>query len=147
MTRRTALLLAVALPLAALDLLHKALATTPVWGYHERGPAWIALSGFVVVGCVTLGRVPSRAVAAAAGLLAAGALGNGISALAFERGIPNPLVWESETHAAAFNLADVFTLVGIAFLMVLLGSLTIRNRERLLPPRAFARMFWQRRRG
>ena len=146
MRRRAAILLAMALPLASLDLLHKALATTPAWGYHERGAAWIALSGCVAFGSLALVRVPSQAVAAAAGLLAAGALGNGIAALAWERGIPNPLVWESSTHVAAFNLADVFTLVGISFLMVLLGSLMIRNRERLLPPRAVARMLWQRRR-
>jgi hypothetical protein len=144
MLGRAVLLLAVALPLAAADLLHKALATTPPWAYHERGGAWIVLSGLVVLGCLALVRVPSPAVAAAAGLLAAGAAGNGTAALAWERGIPNPLVWESRSHVAAFNLADVFTLAGIALLMVLLGSVTIRNRERLLPPRAFARMLRQR---
>jgi hypothetical protein len=144
MAERAALLLALALPLAGVDLLHKALAATPPWAYHERGPAWIALSGCVALGCLGLVRVPSRAVAAAAGLLAAGALGNGVAALLWERGIPNPLVWESRNHVAAFNLADLFTLSGIAFLMVLLGSLTIRSRERLLPPRAFARMLWER---
>ena len=144
MLGRVALLLAVALPLTGADLLHKALATTPEWAYHDRGPAWIALSGFVVLGCLALARVPSIGVAAAAGLLAAGAAGNGIAALAWERGIPNPLTWESSSHVAAFNLADVFTLAGIALLMVLLGSVTIRNRERLLPPRAVARMLWQR---
>ena len=146
MPGRVALLLAVAVPLAVVDLVHKALATTPEWAYHHRGAAWIALSGFVLLGCLALARVPSTGVAAAAGLLAAGACGNGIAALAWERGIPNPLVWESSSHVAAFNLADVFTLVGIALLMVLLGSITIRNREHLLPPRAVARMLWQRRR-
>jgi hypothetical protein len=144
MLARATLLLAVALPLSGIDLLHKAIATTPDWAYHARGGAWIALSGCVVLGCLALARVPSVAVASAAALLAAGAAGNGISAVAWERGIPNPIVWESSSHAAAFNLADLYTLVGIALLMVLLGSVTIRNRERLLPPRAFARMLWQR---
>ena len=144
MLGRATLLLAVALPLAGIDLLHKALASTPEWAYHARGGAWVALSACVVLGCLALARVPSAAVAGASGLLAAGAAGNGIAAVAWDRGIPNPIVWESSTRAAAFNLADVYTLVGIALLMVLLGSFTIRNRERLLPPRAFARMLWQR---
>jgi lipoprotein signal peptidase len=132
MLRRAVLLLTVAVPLAGADLLHKALGTTPHWGYHPRGAAWIALSAVVVLGCLALSRVPSAGVAAASGLLAAGAAGNGIAAVAWERGIPNPIVWESDSHLAAFNLADVFTLAGIALLLVLLGSVTIRNRERLL---------------
>jgi hypothetical protein len=144
MLRRAALLLVVAVPLAGADLLHKAVGETPDWAYHPRGAAWVALSVFVVVACLALSRVPSAGVAAAAGLLAAGAAGNGIAAVAWERGIPNPIVWESASHVAAFNLADVFTLLGIALLMALLGSVTIRNRERLLPPRAVVRMLWER---
>jgi hypothetical protein len=144
MLRRAALLLTVAVPLAGADLVHKAVGTTPHWAYHPRGGAWVVLSATVVVACLALSRVPSPGVAAAAGLLAAGAAGNGIAAVAWERGIPNPIVWESDSHLAAFNLADVFTLAGIALLIVLLSSVTIRNRERLLAPRAFARMLWQR---
>lgn len=144
MLRRAALLLSVAVPLAGADLLHKALGTTPHWAYHPRGAAWIALSAAVVLACLALSRVPSLGVAAAAGLLAAGAAGNGIAAVAWERGIPNPIVWESSSHLAAFNLADVFTLTGIVLLTVLLCSLTIRNRRRLLAPRTVARMLWER---
>ena len=144
MLRRAALLLSVAVPLAGADLLHKAVATTPEWAYHPRGGAWVALSASVLLACLALSRVPSTGVAAGAGLLAAGAAGNGIAAVAWERGIPNPIVWESGSHLAAFNLADVFTIVGIALLMVLLSSVTIRNRERLLAPRAVARMLWER---
>ena len=144
MLRRAALLLSVAVPLAGADLLHKALATTPAWAYHPRGGAWIALSAAVFLACVALSRVPSEGVAAGAGLLAAGAAGNGIAAVAWERGIPNPIVWESGSHLAAFNLADVFTVLGIALLLVLLSSVTIRNRERLLAPRAVVRMLWER---
>ena len=144
MLRRAALLLSVAVPLAGADLLHKAAATTPEWAYHPRGGAWVALSASVFLACLALSRVPSAGVAAGAGLLAAGAAGNGIAAVAWERGIPNPIVWESGSHLAAFNLADVFTVLGIALLLVLLSSVTIRNRERLLAPRAVARMLWER---
>lgn len=144
MSRRALLLLSVALPLAALDLVHKALATTPDWAYHPRGTAWITLSAFVLAGCLALTRVPSTLVAACAGVLAAGATGNGLAAVASERGIPNPLFLEFERGAIAFNIADLLTLAGIALLMVTLSSVTIRNREQLLPPRAFARMLWRR---
>lgn len=144
MSRRALLLLSVALPLAALDLLHKGLATTPEWAYHPRGAAWIALCAVVLAGCLALTRVPSTLVAACAGVLAAGATGNGIAAIASERGIPNPIVFEGERGAVAFNLADLLTLAGIALLMVTLSSVAIRNRAQLLPPRAFARMLWRR---
>ena len=132
MLRRAALVLTVAVPLAGADLLHKAIGTTPHWAYHPRGASWVALTAAVFLACLALSRIPSTGIAAAAGLLAAGAAGNGIAAVAWERGIPNPIVWESDAHLAAFNLADVFTLVGILLLIVLLGAVTIRNRERLL---------------
>ena len=144
MARRSLLLLSIALPLAALDLTHKAVAITPEWAYHQRGLAWIAMCVCVLVGCLTLARVPSRLVAVSAGVLGAGAAGNGIAAVSSERGIPNPLVVEVEHGAVAFNVADILTLAGIALLMLTLSSVTIRNREQLLPPRAFARMLWQR---
>ncbi|HXH88492.1 MAG TPA: hypothetical protein VNI55_07805 [Gaiellaceae bacterium] len=144
MARRTLILLAIALPLVALDLAHKALASTPEWAYHPRGGAWITMCVVVFAGCVALTRVPSALVAVTAGVLAAGAAGNGIAALASEPGIPNPLVVEFDRGTVAFNVADLFTLAGIALLMVTLSSVTIRNREQLLPPRAFARMLWRR---
>jgi len=145
MPRRALLLLSVALPLAALDLMHKLAAPTADWAYHARGTTWIAMSGSVALGTLALARVPSAAVAATAGVFAAGAVGNGIAAVAWDRGIPNPFVVESGAAVIAFNLADLFTLTGIALLMVALCSVTIRNREQLLPPREFARMLSNRR--
>ena len=147
MLRRTVLLLSVALPLAALDLAHKLSMPTEEWAYHPRGPAWIAMSAAVVLGCVALARVPSAAVAAMAGVLAAGAGGNGVSAIVWERGIPNPVVVDLGQAVIAFNLADILSLVGVLLLMVELSSVTIRNRERLLPPREFARMLSNRRKA
>ena len=73
-----------------------------------------------------------------------GAVGNGVAAIVWERGIPNPIVMDIGQAVIAFNLADIFTLVGVLLLMVELSSVTIRNRNQLLPPRQFARMLWQR---
>lgn len=143
MHRRLLLTFGIALPLAALDLVHKASAETPDWAYHVRSGAWILLAGALVAGCFALAWVRSGAVATAAGVLAGGAAGNLLSALGSDRGIPNPIVVGGET-AVAFNLADVFTLLGIAVLMGTLVALTIRNRERLLPPRAVWRLLRQR---
>ena len=144
MLRRMLLLLAIAVPLAALDLAHKLVVETEEWAYHPRGAAWIAMSAAVALGCLALTRVPSVAVAAMAGVLAAGAGGNGVSAIVWERGIPNPFVVDVGEAVIAFNIADVVTLVGVLLLMIELSSVTIRNRDQLLPPREFARMIWQR---
>ncbi len=127
---------AVAALLAAADLAHKTAAVTPPWGYHARSEAWLALAVAVVGGCLLLARVPSWAVAAAAGVLAGGASGNALSAIASDPGVPNPIVIEGSEQAVAFNLADVFTLAGILLLTSLLVVVTLDHRERLLPPRA-----------
>lgn len=139
MLRRALTAVLLALPLAAADLVHKALVETLSWAYHVRSGAWVALSLVVLAGCLGLTRVPSFAVAIAAGITAGGVAGNVASAVTSEPGVPNPIVVETNTHLVAFNLADVFTLVGIALLMGTLIVVTAQNRERLLPPRAFVR--------
>ena len=77
MLGRALLLLAVTLPLTALDLAHKLTVPTEEWAYHPRGAFWIAMSAAVAVSCLALTRVPSAVVAVTAGVLSAGALGNG----------------------------------------------------------------------
>jgi hypothetical protein len=133
---RTLVTIGVAAFLAAADLAHKTASVTPPWGYHVRSDAWIALAAAVVLGCVLLTRVPSWAVATAAGVLAGGTAGNALSAIRSSEGVPNPIVLEGSTHAVAFNLADIFTLSGILLLTSLLVVVTLDHRERLLPPRA-----------
>ena len=91
---------------------------TQEWAYHPRGAAWIAMSAAVALGCLALTRVPSASVAAMAGILAAGAAGNGVAAIVWERGMPNPVVMVIGQAVIAFNLADIFTLVGVLLLMV-----------------------------
>jgi hypothetical protein len=127
---RLAALAAVAVPLAALDLVWKATSPTPEWAYHARSPAWLALSLAVLVSTFLLARVPSFAVTLTAGVLAAGILGNSVSGASNELRVPNPIVVRTESAIVAFNLADVLALAGIAGLVAALASLLIRNRER-----------------
>ena len=136
----------VAALLASADLAHKTAFSTPPWGYHSRSDEWLALVALVVGGCLLLARVPSWAVASAAGILAGGASGNALSAVHSDEGVPNPIVVGGSNVMVAFNLADVFTLAGILLLTSVLVVVTIDHRERLLPPRAALRRARSRRR-
>ncbi len=143
---RLAVLLAVAVPLAAADLAYKASAETPWWAYHERSPAWIGLCIVLFAAILALVRIPSPAVPPAAGLLAAGVLGNMTSAAWNGLRVPNPIVVEGDHAILAFNLADVWALAGILTLMVSLSVWLIRNRELLPPPHdAWSPARWRRR--
>ena len=66
--------------LVAVDQVVKATVSTPLWAFHHRSYGWVALSIAVLVGACFLTLVPSRAVAVAAGVMSAGAIGNLISA-------------------------------------------------------------------
>src|SRR4051794_4002796 len=162
---RLLLVLVAAAVLAALDLTVKMTLPTPEWAFHQRSPAWAILSALLLVGACALALVPSRAVALAAGVTAGGVLGNLASALwdgnrvpnplvfgdemnfvAFIR-VPNPLVFGDEMNFVAFNLADVVFSVGNLVLMATLITVTIRNRDRLIPPRRLARALYQRTRS
>jgi len=132
---RLAVLLAVALPLAAADLVYKAEVETYWWAYHERSFAWIVLCGVLFVATLGLARVPSPVVPPAAGLLAAGVLGNGLSAAWNDLRVPNPIVLHGERSILAFNLADIWALTGILLLVASLSLWLIRNRAALPSPR------------
>lgn len=127
-------MLVVAAPLAAVDLVAKETMPTQLWAYHQRSPAWVVLCLVVLVGLLIVLRVPSTLVPPAAGLLAAGVLGNGLSAAMNDFAVPNPLVLEGQTTTVAFNLADVWAILGIGSLTVILAVWLIRNRH-LLPSR------------
>lgn len=78
--------------------------------------------------------MPSLAIPPAAGLLAAGVLGNMTSAAWNGLRVPNPIVVHGDRAVLAFNLADVWALAGILALTVSLSVWLVRNREQLPPP-------------
>lgn len=128
MSARRATLVAVALPLVLADLAQKA--RGPVYG-HPRGPAFAVVAALLVVALVVLvPRVPSRALSVAAGVAAAGALGNLVSALAWRGGVPNPIV----AGEVAFNIADVCAVVGAAGLVLGAALVALRHPGELRRP-------------
>jgi hypothetical protein len=133
-SERLLLIVVPAALLALADLLVKANVATPPWDFHQRSGAWAALSAVLLLGALALALVPSTGVAIAAGVMCGGVLGNLVSARLDGGRVPNPL---AVGDTFAFNLADVFILTGNSLLMVTLIVVTLRNRDRLLPPRAW----------
>jgi hypothetical protein len=136
---RLFLFVAPAVVLVSVDQVVKATVSTPLWAFHHRSYGWVALSIAVLVGAFFLTLVPSRAVAVAAGIMSAGAIGNLVSARLDGNRVPNPLVIGDYQRGIAFNLADVFFLVGNMLLMTALIVMLVRRRDRLAPPRAWER--------
>ena len=138
-SERLLLFVASAVVLVAVDQVVKATVSTPAWAYHHRSYGWVALSIAVLAGAFLLTLVPSRAVAVAAGVMSAGAIGNLISArLDGNRGA-EPARDRQLQRGFAFNLADVFFLAGNLLLMASLIVMLVRRRDRLAPPRAWER--------
>jgi hypothetical protein len=131
--RRVGIMLCVAVPLAAADLFVKATMPTQPWAYHQRSIAWLILTFGLLGGVMLIAQIPSLLVAPAAGVLAAGILGNSLSAAWNDMEVPNPLLAGGGKAFIAFNLADVWALTGILALMLTIGIWLIRNRA-LLPP-------------
>jgi lipoprotein signal peptidase len=71
--------------------------------------------------------------------MSAGVLGNLLSARANGNWVPNPFTISSGGYSLAFNLADVFFVLGNLLLMTALILVTVRHRGRLAPPRAWER--------
>lgn len=128
MAERTRLLAGVAALLAAADLAQKA--SAPVYG-HPRGAGYVLLAAALTVLLVLfVPRVPSRALASAGGVAAAGALGNCVSALAWRGGVPNPIV----AGGLAFNIADLCAVGGATALVVGCAVFAVRNPALLRQP-------------
>ncbi len=128
MGRRRVVLLALALPLSALDLVEKA--REPAYG-HPRSFGYALLAAALLWALVVfVPRVPSRALALVGGIAAAGALANLVSALTWRSGIPNPLV----LGEVAFNLADVFAIGGATALVVGAATFALRHPDELRRP-------------
>ena len=128
MSERKRLLIVVALVLSAIDLGQKA--SAPVYG-HPRGLVYVVFAGVLTALLVLfVPRVPSRALAVAGGIAAAGAFGNFVSALAWRGGIPNPIV----LGEVAFNVADVCAVAGAAGLVLGAALFALRNPALLRQP-------------
>jgi lipoprotein signal peptidase len=128
------LVLVPALALAAIDLVVKALVPTSAWDFHQRSHAWSVFALVLLAVLLLFAILPSRLVAAAAGVVAGGVIGNVFSAYRHDGRVPNPLV----AGSVAFNCADLFILLGVPLLMVALARVTVRYRDRidrLIPPR------------
>ncbi len=138
-SERLLIFAASAVVLASADQVVKATVSTPLWAFHHRSYGWVALSVAVLAGALFLTLVPSRAVAVAAGVMSAGAVGNLVSAQLDGNRVPNPLVIGNYERGFAFNLADVCFLVGNLLLMASLIVMIVRRRDRLAPPRAWER--------
>ena len=125
---RRHLLIAVASLLTAVDLGQKA--SAPVYG-HPRGVAYLFVAAAITVVLVLfVPRVPSRALAVAAGVAAAGAFGNLVSALVWRGGIPNPIV----VGDLAFNVADLCAVLGAIGLVVGATLFALRHPALLRQP-------------
>ncbi len=128
MVDRRRLLIAVASLFAAVDLGQKA--TAPVYG-HPRGVAYLLVASVITVALVLfVPRVPSRALAVAAGVAAAGAFGNLVSALVWRNGIPNPIV----VGDLAFNVADLCAVLGASALVLGAVLFALRHPTLLRQP-------------
>jgi lipoprotein signal peptidase len=122
------LLVAVALLLTAVDLGQKA--SAPVYG-HPRGVFYVVAAATLTVLLVLfVPRVPSRALAVAGGVAAAGACGNLVSALVWRGGIPNPIV----AGDVAFNVADMCAVAGAAALVLGAALFALRHPALLRQP-------------
>jgi hypothetical protein len=143
LSKHKLIVVVLAVSLAAVDLAEKGLDRTEPFDYHSRSYVWAATSVLLVVAALALAHLRSRAVAISAGVMAGGVLANLISAIAGDGSVPNPLVVGTERDGIAFNLADVFTIIGLFGLIGSVCVVLVVHRERLIPPRAWERALWQ----
>jgi lipoprotein signal peptidase len=127
-SERRLALVAATVALAAVDLAQKA--SEPVYG-HPRSELY-AVGAAALVGMLVafVPRVPSLPLSLAGGVAAAGALGNGISALVWRGGVPNPIL----AGTIAFNVADVCAVAGAAALVLGAAAFALRHPQLLRQP-------------
>jgi lipoprotein signal peptidase len=127
---RRALLVLIAVACMAIDLMHKT--AVPAELYHPRSPlVALFLVALVAALIVVVPRLQSNAAAIGAGIVCGGALGNLFSIFAWAQGVPDPLMIVTDTHVLAFNLADVFAVVGDVLLLSAAIIHGLRKRARL----------------
>jgi hypothetical protein len=134
---RIAIVVCMAVPLAGVDLLVKSVLPTASLFFHHRSGGWMIFSTVLLAFVLLLTRLPSRLLAAGAGLFEAGVLGNLVSAGLHHGLVPNPFVIVGSDFELAFNLGDCFVLGGIVLLTVAALRLAVRHRD-LLPESTIA---------
>jgi lipoprotein signal peptidase len=121
------------LSFASIDLVHKALARAEF--HHPRAVYMtLVIAALITALVVFVPRLPSTAAALGAGVACGGALGNLVSLLAWQQGVPDPLVLAGSTHGLAFNLADLFAVAGDALLLSAVILHGLHQRARLREP-------------
>jgi lipoprotein signal peptidase len=127
---RRVLMLLVAATLACVDLADKVAMRAD---YHHARSSVTLIFATLIVFCLLafVPRLPSRAALVGAAVAAGGALGNMISAVAWAKGVPDPLVVGGPARGIAFNLADVFVFVGDAVMLSAVLVYALRNRAQL----------------
>jgi lipoprotein signal peptidase len=129
---RRAVLAGTAVSFASVDLVHKSFAGAEY--HHARRRLTAFVIGAVIVGLVVLvPRISSNVAAIGAGIACGGALGNLVSLLAWRQGVPDPLVI-GRTTRLAFNLADLFAVLGDMLLLSAVAVHGVRHRHRLREP-------------
>lgn len=108
--------------LVALDQATKAQLTTEAWAWHQQPRTWLIQPLITLL--VALPFLLSPLTRRAATFAVAGVIGNGLSALRFDV-VANPIQVRTETHAVAFNLADVFLILGFAFAAFAVAAHTV----------------------
>ena len=130
MQKRRLLLISLAVAFATVDLLHKVFARADI--HHARTPYVTFVMAALIVALVLLvPRLPSNAAAIGAGIACGGALGNLVSLLAWNKGVPDPIVIVGATCGLAFNLADIFAVVGDTLLLSTVLVLGMQRRGAL----------------
>ena len=128
MLARRRLLILGAVALTAADLAVKAV--HPIDG-DPRSAGFVVLAvGIAAAIAVLVPRVPSRALACAGAVAAAGAMSNALSALLWSGGVPNPIV----AGGIAFNVGDLYAVFGAAALIGGAVTFALRNPSLLRQP-------------
>ena len=127
---RRALLVLIAVVCMTIDLMHKT--ADPAELYHPRSVFVALFLGALVAALIlVVPRLPSNVATIGAGIVCGGALGNLVSIFAWSQGVPDPLMIVTDTRVLAFNLADVFAVVGDVLLLSAAILHGLRQRARL----------------
>jgi lipoprotein signal peptidase len=128
--KRRLLLIWLAVAFATVDLMHKMFTRADI--HHARTPyVTVVMAALIVALVLLVPRLPSNAAAVGAGIACGGALGNLVSLLAWSKGVPDPIVVVGATRGVAFNLADVFAVVGDMLLLSTVLVLAVQRRGAL----------------